>query len=362
LGKYYKSQKNLWLGAPVFISSRRQAIHRIRTTRLNYTKLTRSFMKQNSSSKRRLITIICPVYNEQESIPIFYNRLKTTLEPLNDRYDFELIFSNNRSKDKTLEVLLALRKKDPCIHILTLSRNFGYQASAQAGMSHAAGEAIIVIDVDCEDPPELIPQFIEKWEDGYDVVCGIRKNRPELWLIKKSRNLFYRLLKITADADIVLYMAEFALISSVVRDAIINNENTFPFLRAEIGFAGFSRFEVPYDRQRRVAGKTHYNLFNMVSFAAAGILTSSTFLMRLAAYMFPFFVLLNLVLLIITVFWGSSSAFKVLVAMDLIYVTFLLTTHGIYLARVYKNVIGRPIYIIDPKKSCTDREIVEKRR
>jgi len=317
-------------------------------------------MTQGGSSKHRLISIVCPVYNEQEAIPIFYNRLQAALAPLKDRYDFELIFSNNSSTDKTLEVNLALRKKDSCIHILTLSRNFGYQASVQAGMSYASGEGIVVIDADCEDPPELIPQFIAKWEKGYDVVCGIRKGRPECWSMKKIRNSFYRLLRMTADADIVLYMAEFALISSAVRDAIINNENTFPFLRAEIGYAGFSRFELPYDRQPRVAGKTHYNLLNMISFAVAGILTSSTFLMRLAAYTFPLFVLLNLALLVAIIFWPSSPVFKVLVAMDFIYVTFLLTTHGIYLARVYKNGMGRPIFIIDPKHSYTDNDLFGK--
>ena len=269
-----------------------------------------------------------------------------------------MIFTNNRSTDKTLEVILDLRDKDSSIQILTMSRNFGYQASIQAGMSYASGDGIMVIDADCEDPPELIPQFIAKWEEGYDIVYGIRGNRPEWWGIKKLRNFFYHLLRMCADADIILYMAEFALISSHVCDAIISNKNTFPFLRAEIGFVGFSRFGVPYDRQPRVMGKTHYNLFSMVSFAVAGLLTSSTFLMRLAAYIFPFFALLNLALLVADLFLDYSSAFKTLVAMDFIYVTFFLTMYGVYLARIYKNVTGRPIFIIDPKHSYTDNDFL----
>lgn len=315
-------------------------------------------MAQNTFQKRKSISIVCPVFNEEQSIPMFYNCLQSVLLPLKDRYDFELIFTNNRSTDKTLDVLLDLRDKDPSIQILTMSRNFGYQASVQAGLSYASGDGIIVIDVDCEDPPELIQQFIAKWEEGYDVVYGIRGDRPEWWGIKKLRNLFYHILRMSADADIVLYMAEFALISSHVRDAIINYKNTFPFLRAEIGYVGFSRAGIPYDRQPRVMGKTHYNFLGMVIFAIAGLLTSSTFLMRLAAYMFPFFAVLNLLLLAADFYLKSSNSFKILVAIDFIYITFFMTTYGIYLARIYKNVIGRPIFIIDPKYSYTNKEFL----
>jgi len=233
-----------------------------------------------------------------------------------------------------------------------MSRNFGYQSSVQAGMLYASGDGIIVIDVDCEDPPELILKFIEKWEEGYDIVYGLRGDRPEWWVIKKARNVFYHTLRLIADSDIVLYMAEFALISSHVRDTIVDNKNTFPFLRAEIGYVGFSRFGVPYDRQPRVVGKTHYNLFTMVSFGVAGILTSSTFLMRFFAYLLPFFILFNAVFLFAEIFYlESAQLFKTLVVMDLVYIISLLTIQGIYSARIYKNGIGRPIFIVDWKQS-----------
>jgi glycosyltransferase involved in cell wall biosynthesis len=297
--------------------------------------------------ERRLISIICPIFNEEQAIPIFYGRLQRAVRGLRDRYDFELLFLNNCSTDSSLAVLKALRENDPSIQIITLSRNFGYQASVQAGLSYATGDGVVVIDVDCEDPPELLPEFITKWQEGYDLVCGIRGNRAEAWMIKKLRNLFYHLLRGTADMDIVLYMAEFALISATVRDAILDNQNSFPFLRAEIGYAGFHRYEFRYDRQSRVAGETHYNLIRMVSFAVAGLLTSSTFLMRLAVYMFPLFVVANIALLTIS----HPAAFRILVALDLMYVAAMITVHGMYIARIYKNGIRRPNYIVDPRNT-----------
>jgi polyisoprenyl-phosphate glycosyltransferase len=291
-----------------------------------------------------LISIICPVFNEQEAVPLFYDRLRRVRETLSDRYRFELIFTNNRSTDGTLNAILELRKSDPSVQVVTLSRNFGYQASIQCGLSNAAGRAMTVIDVDCEDPPELVSQFLAKWEEGYDIVYGIRQDRPEAWPLKKLRNGFYRILRATADMDIILYMAEFALIGANVRDSIINNHNTFPFLRSEIGYAGFSRYGIEYTRQPRIAGQTHYNLTRMSAFAIGGILSSSTFLLRAAAYLWPVLVVLNIALL--TVF-ASTTAFRVLVAIDLLWVAWLVTVHGLYIARIYKNGIGRPVFIVD---------------
>jgi polyisoprenyl-phosphate glycosyltransferase len=156
-------------------------------------------------AKRKLISLICPVFNEEEATPLFYQRLTNVLAPLRSRYDFEILFTNNRSTDRTLEVLREIRKTDPAVQVLTLSRNFGYQASLHAGMSYVRGDAVIAIDADCEDPPEMIKDFLEKWEEGYDVVYGIRYDRDEWWPVKKLRGLFYRILRATADMDIVLY-------------------------------------------------------------------------------------------------------------------------------------------------------------
>ncbi len=314
-------------------------------------------MEDSNLNRKPVVSIICPVYNEEPAILPFYERLTSAVSPLSERYDFELIFTNNRSSDGTLDMIRMLREKDLSVQVLTLSRNFGYQASVLAGITHAAGDAIVVIDVDCEDPPEMIPQFIAKWEEGYDIVYGLRANRPEPRPLVFMRKLFYRLLRVMADTDIVLDMAEFALVSSRVRDVMHDNKNSFPFLRAEVGYSGFSRYGISYDRQQRTTGKSYYNLWGMFLFAAAGILSISTFPMRIAVYALPLAALANLLLLALDLAGLSSSAFKILVALDLLYCITLLTTHGLYLARIYKNNIARPVFIVDWKLSLINHAI-----
>jgi polyisoprenyl-phosphate glycosyltransferase len=308
-----------------------------------------------------LLTIICPVFNEQDSIPVFYQRLQSALEPLRERYRFELLFTNNRSQDNTLSIIQNLRTLDNSIQVLTLSRNFGYQASVLCGMSYAQGDAMMTIDVDCEDPPEMIPTFIEHWERGYDIVYGIRGNRPESHLIVSMRRLFYRLLRFTADTDIIVDMAEFALIGSHVRDEIINNKSTFPFLRTEIGYVGFEKFGIPYDRQARVQGKSKYNLWRMALFAVGGILSSSTFPMRGSIYLLPFVIVANLLVLIYDMLSNTPLLFKSIIITNFIYVIVLLTLHGLYLARIYKNGVSRPVFIIDWKRSAYNYLIAQNR-
>jgi dolichol-phosphate mannosyltransferase len=306
-----------------------------------------------------LITIVCPVYNEEESIPIFYQRLQAAIVPLKEQYRFELLFTNNRSSDRTLDVIHELRESDSTVQVLTLSRNFGYQGSVLCGMTYAQGDGIVTIDVDCEDPPELIPEFIRHWEQGYDIVYGIRGNRPESRLIVGLRRLFYRLLRFTADADIIVDMAEFSLISSYVRDAIINNKSTFPFLRTEIGYVGFEKFGIPYDRQKRVRGTSNYNLWRMALFAVGGILSSSTFPMRGAVYLLPIIAIINVLGFIADVLISAPILFKGLVIGDLLYAILLLTTHGIYLARIYKNGVARPVFLVDWRKSSVNSNILK---
>lgn len=311
--------------------------------------------EDNIVDDRPLISIICPVLNEEQCIPLFYKRLQATLEPLRSHYTFELIFTNNRSTDRTLEVIHELRRSDPSVQVLTLSRNFGYQASLLAGLRHACGKAMVVIDVDCEDPPEMIPHFILEWEKGYDVVYGKREKRPETFRIQLLRKLFYRLNRSIADSDILLDMAEFSLFSTHVRDAIVDNCSTFPFLRAEIGYVGFERKAILYEREKRVHGQSNYNLVRMAQFGIGGILSSSTFLLRLATYLLPLMLVANVTLLVLDVVLGFEKAFHLLVATSLTYLVFFCATVCIYLARIYKDGVSRPIFIVDWQKSALNR-------
>ena len=295
----------------------------------------------------QLISLICPVYNEEAAIPIFLKRLRESIEPLRDRYDFELIFTNDGSTDRTIELIKAECARDKMVQLVTLSRNFGYQSSVLAGLQHAAGAALIVIAVDCEDPPELIPRFIEGWEQGHDIVYGRRGSRPEPWLIQLSRKAFYRLIYRIADSDFVPYMGEFSLFTRRVSDVILSNRSTFVFIRSEIAFAGFSRLAVSYEPQLRVGGKSHYNIWGMFKFAIGNILTSSTFPLRLAAYIGVPLFLLNWLVLVVGVVAGENPLPVWLIAIDLNFLVLVAIFVAIYLARIYKDGMSKPKFIID---------------
>jgi dolichol-phosphate mannosyltransferase len=300
---------------------------------------------------RPRVSIICPVLNEEAAVPIFYERLQKVLVGLRARYDFELIFTNNRSTDRTLDVIRELRGRDPEVQVLTFSRNFGYQASILAGLHYASGDAITIIDVDCEDPPEMLAVFLAEWENGYDIVYGLREKRNEPKWLSASRKLFYRVNRLVADSDVILDMAEFFLVTRAVRDAITANASTFPFLRTEVAFVGFEIKGIPYERQKRAAGRTHYSLVGLWLFAVAGIMASTTLPLRLATYLFPFLVVADVALLAT----GGAGAFRALVALSLLYLAFFASALCIYQARIYKNAVKRPLYIVDWRKSLFDR-------
>ena len=302
----------------------------------------------------RRVSIVTPVYNEALALPIFYERLVKALAPLEDRDRFEIIFSDNRSTDATAEKVRALRSRDPRVQLLALSRNYGYQASMVAGMRQAAGDAIIFIDVDCEDPPEMIPEFLDGWEQGNDIVYGIRERRHEPPHITLARRLFYRVNKMIADSDILVDVAEFCLMTAEVRDAVSSGLSTFPFIRAEVAHYGFQRMGIHYDRQPRVGGKSHYSYYGMARFAIAGILTSTTVPLRLSLYGLPLLFFSNVLL-----WWLEESrrwgmGFETLVTIDLLYIATALALVALYTGRNYRNVVGRPIAVVDFRRSALD--------
>lgn len=307
--------------------------------------------------KLPLLTIICPVFNEEDCIPLFFNRLKAVTDKMKDKYSFELIFTNNASQDKTLEKILDIRKTEPWVQVITLSRNFGYQSSLMSGLKNAAGEAIIIIDVDCEDPPEMIPQFIEKWEQGYDIVYGERVKRNEPRLIQLARKFFYRLTKSISDSDFILDMAEFSLFTKEVRDAITFNKSSYPFIRSEIGYAGFKRYKIPYTRETRVSGKTHYNFIGMSLFAIGGILSSSTFPLRLVVYTGMPLLILNITLILLALS-GSEIPIIPIILLNMSVLLIAAMTLSIYLARTYKDGVNKPLFIINENESSMNRAIV----
>lgn len=302
-------------------------------------------MNKNNGGLTHL-TIICPVYNEEQVVPLFFSRIKPIIEDLSSRYMVELLFLNNASTDSTYNVIESLRKENSFIYIITLSTNVGYQRSLECGLRNAQGEVVAFIDVDCEDPPEMLLEFIKYYEEGYDIVYGERVDREEILIIKLLRKFFYHILQWVADENVILYMAEFSLLTSEVRDAMLCDCNSFPFIRSSIGRIGFQRVGIPYKRHRRIAGETHYNIFGMIFFAVAGILSSSTLPLRIPIYLLPFWVLSTAILGIIQIESGNPWFLLLNALLSCTYIGSSIAFIALYVARTYKNGLGRPNYFI----------------
>jgi polyisoprenyl-phosphate glycosyltransferase len=288
------------------------------------------------------LSILCPVFNEERVIPLFFERIRPVLQALTDRYVVDLVFLNNASSDGSLAEIHRLRERYSSVYVVTMSRNVGYQRSLDCGLRTAKGDLFAIIDVDCEDPPEMLVDFIERFERGYDIVYGIRADRQEFAALKSLRKLFYRILKMVADEDIILDMAEFSLFTAEVRDSMLIESNSFPFVRASISRVGFRRIGIPFSRQRRIAGATHYNFIGMSTFAIAGILSASTLLLRLPVLILPFWLAGVIVLAVRyaeTGLRGYAASIAVLVAA---YLGASVSFIAMYVARTYKNGLRRP--------------------
>ena len=284
------------------------------------------------------------------ALPIFFEKLLEVLDSANE-YDFEIIFIDNASDDGSLEKLKDLLKKLSSkqnlykAKVISFTRNFGYQKSLLAGYNFSTGDASIVIDTDLEDPPRLIIEFLNKWKEGYEVVYGKRSDRVENYFVKKMRDYFYKILNLTADFKINDQMAEFCLISKKVRNLVLKVNTTFTFFRSEIAFLGLKTYSIPYKREKRIAGKTKYNLIGMIKFTISGFLTTSTFFLRFFGYFLPIVFILNITYLIL------FDNLSYLIIFDIVYLLINLAIISLYIGRMYQIFTKRPSYIIDYDKS-----------
>lgn len=299
---------------------------------------------------RPQIIVICPVYNEEKTVPLFFERLNSVRQKA-DRYDIKLLFVDNCSADSTPEAIRKIGTTHDWVGHLRLSRNNGYQRSLESGLRSTLGDYYCFIDVDCEDPPEMLLDFLKEVENGHDVVYGERVDRPEGPVLKWMRKKFYQVTRAASDEHINMFMAEFSIFSRAVRDALLQDSNSYPFWRASIARVGFRQKGIPYKRHPRVAGETHYNYLGLIGFALAGILSSSTLLLRLTAYIFaPWFLVVNA--LFGYGYYSSDSSFNwIAVWISMLYFGMALASLAIYIARTYKNTLNRPNYFVDVQHS-----------
>lgn len=294
------------------------------------------------------LALVVPVHNEIGNIEPFFERTRTVLDSL--PVSWKIVFVNDGSSDGSLERMLALHAQDERVKIISLSRNFGYHAVLYAGLSLVEADRYAMIDVDCEDPPELLRDFHAAIEHGADIAYGIRSNREEPAPVTFFRRIFYYLNRSIADSEIVVWMSEFAMVTRQVRDIVLVPKTTYLFLRAEIAYAGFSRIGIAYRRAARTSGKTHYNVWNMSRFAVSGFLAGSTFPLRLIFYVA---VVVAIAFPLVVVFGGLGvGGATALASMATFYFAlFALSVMAMYLARTYKNGVARPLFIVDQGKT-----------
>lgn len=299
------------------------------------------------------ISVIVPMYNEEEVIGTTFTRLKEVMDSTGDRY--ELIFVNDGSKDRSADIIRELSNVHKEVVLIDFSRNFGHQIAITAGMDYARGDAIIIIDADLQDPPEIMLQMIAKWREGYEVVYGKRiKRKGETWFKKTTAMLFYRTLRALTSVDIPNDTGDFRLIDRKVCDVLKGLKEKNRFVRGLISWIGFKQTSVEFVREERFAGVTKYPFKRMLKFALDAITSFSYKPLRIASYIgftisFVSFIYLLIVLYQRLFTESTTAGWASIVAINLLFngiILILLGVIGEYIGRIYDETKNRPLYIV----------------
>ncbi|MEK9661360.1 MAG: glycosyltransferase family 2 protein, partial [Alphaproteobacteria bacterium] len=238
-----------------------------------------------STAARPLISLVIPVLNEEDNLDTLVARVSAVMAGIADRYDYELVFTDNHSDDTTWEKLTALAAERPDVRAYRFSRNFGYQKSIRTGYLRTRGAAAIQLDADLQDPPEMIPEFLRHWEAGSKVVYGVRRSRREGAVVTMYRRVFYWLIDALSEDPLPRDAGDFRLIDSQVIEVLRADSDVHPYIRGRIAAMGFTQTGIPYDRAARQAGETKFSFWSMVRLAVDGITSHSAKPLRLATYL-----------------------------------------------------------------------------
>lgn len=297
---------------------------------------------------------IVPVFNEEEVLVKTYQRLTKVMQSLEGTY--EIIFVNDGSKDLTRSILQKLSSEDNCVKALHFSRNFGHQIAITAGANYASGKAVVVIDADLQDPPELIIQMVEKWKEGYQVVYAQRiKRNGETFFKKQSASLFYRILSKLTDINIPVDTGDFRLMDAQVCRELASLHEKNPFVRGQVSWLGFKQTAIHYERDERAAGETKYPLQKMIKLSIDGITSFSYRPLKLASYLGVITAFIGFVYSLIVLFQKfftntTLTGWTSIIILQLVFggiILFILGLIGEYIGRIYDEVKDRPLYIIE---------------
>ena len=301
------------------------------------------------------ISILIPAYNEEAVLDSLYKRLGTLANDLK-KYEFEFLFINDGSKDKTLSILRELAEVDTRISYINLSRNFGKEIAMIAGLDHVTGDATVIIDADLQDPPELIPEMITHWEDGYDDVYAKRRSRDgETWFKKWSSKKFYEILEKISDVPIQKDTGDFRLLDRRAVEALKQMRESQRYTKGMFSWVGFYKKEIIYDRDPRAAGESGWNYKKLIDFAIDGITSFTTAPLRISTYVgFIVSIIAFIYLLAIvfqTIFFGNDLAgYPSTLAVILFLGGVQLLSLGIigeYIGRIFNETKQRPLYFVE---------------
>ena len=304
------------------------------------------------------ISLIVPMYYEEQVVRECYGRISNVLKKI-ENYDYEIIFVNDGSKDKTLDILEEIANNDNKVKVISFSRNFGHQAAVTAGLQEVTGDAIVIIDADLQDPPELIPEMLKLWENGNEVIYGKRKKRKGESTFKlMTAKIFYKTLDALSDVDIPRDTGDFRLVDRKVVDVLNSLPEHNKFLRGLWSWLGYKQYAFEYERQERFAGKTKYPLKKMLKLASDGIISFSNKPLKLVgalgiisigvSFIILIYALLSYVFKLNNLSAGWTS---LMVAITFFAGVQLLSLWVMseYIGRIYDETKNRPQYIIDKK-------------
>ena len=299
-------------------------------------------------------SLVIPVYNEEDTLPEMYRRLCQVMEPLPGV--FELILVDDGSRDRSLIQMRKLREQDERVRYLSLARNFGHQIAVTAGLQFATGDCVLILDADLQDPPELIPEMIERWQEGYDVVYAQRTSRQrEGWLKRFMAFAFYRVLRQLVDVEIPTDTGDFCLMDQRVVTVLNAMPERNRYLRGLRSWVGFRQTAVKFQRDPRFAGKPKYTFFKSWLLAIDGIISLSRVPLKLSTYVGLFAATLALIMMLLVLYWRLFEPHSPLIGAALITMAIFfiggvqLVCIGIlgeYIGRIYEEVKGRPLYTV----------------
>ena len=301
------------------------------------------------------ISIIIPAYNEEESLPILYERLSKLMDNMKE-YNFEILFVNDGSKDKTIEIIKNMREKDNRICYVDFARNFGKEIAMIAGLDYATGDCVVFMDADLQDPPELVPELVKYWEQGYDDVYAKRRSRKgETWLKKFTSKMYYKVLQHVTKVEIQEDTGDFRLLDRRCVNALKKLRESQRNTKSMFSWIGYKKKEVLYDRDPRVAGSTKWNYVKLMDLAIDGITSLTTSPLRISTFIaIPTFIVLFVYFVYVIaksfIIHEAIQAFQAIILLILFFSGIQILLFGIigeYLGRIFNETKNRPLYLVN---------------